>query len=240
MAFQAPRHIEGLNLLDFDHLVDATVAGDATDTDGDVRLMIEIDVVGKHVDVDPRYGLAGLVAFTDGCQQSRLFFHLRVAVHAGFGGRDGGVSGLFDRRVAVVAVHTEVTGVQLMAVRYWLDGGITCVLNTGTHVVIRETHTAQGRHDEHGAAESSEEIELFREYLRHASFRTPGWPTRLGGETFAALTIFFYHDSSTCGKLSSFLVRQEFGNKVFTSSSPVAKRDEGSRWPHQQTVAKLF
>ena len=56
MAFEAKGHAEGLGVVYFFHLVNASVALNATHPSVYVNGMIEINVVRRLVDADPRYG----------------------------------------------------------------------------------------------------------------------------------------------------------------------------------------
>lgn len=124
VAIEAPCHRKGLNLFHFDHLVDPAMAGDAGDAAGDVGLVVEVDVIGEAVDFHPGDGLAGGVALTNHLQLGALFPDPVVAVHTGLGGGDSGEARFFDRGMAVVAIHTEISGVELVAVGDGLLGGV--------------------------------------------------------------------------------------------------------------------
>ena len=54
MTVQTPRHVQRLHLLHFHHLVHAAVTADAAHAGGDVRLMIEENVIGEPVHAYPR------------------------------------------------------------------------------------------------------------------------------------------------------------------------------------------
>ena len=124
MAVEAPGHGQRLHLLHFRHLVDAAVAGDAGDARRHVRLVVEINVVGQPVDLHPRDGRAGRIALANQFQLGALGLHRNMAVHAGFGGGDRRVARLVHRVVTVSAVHAQVAGMQLVAVRDGLDGRV--------------------------------------------------------------------------------------------------------------------
>ena len=53
MAIQAPAHTEGLVLAHHIHLIDAAMAGHATDAHRHVNAVIEVDVIGKIVNPFP-------------------------------------------------------------------------------------------------------------------------------------------------------------------------------------------
>ena len=60
VTLKAERHAEGLVVMNFDHLVDATMALNATDASVYVNGMIEINIVRCLVDSNPRYGSSGI------------------------------------------------------------------------------------------------------------------------------------------------------------------------------------
>jgi len=66
MALETPTHAVGLGVVDDFHVVDLTVAGDATDTSVYVNRMVEIDVIRSFVNPDPGDGIAGFPGFADG------------------------------------------------------------------------------------------------------------------------------------------------------------------------------
>src|SRR5271170_5376570 len=122
MACQTERHVQGLVLMHFDHLVDAPVAAHAAYAGGDVSHVIKIDEVGKLVNLDPGDRQTGRVALADRFEARALGLHARMTVHAGFGRGDRGVGGFINGRVTVEAIQSQLAGVQLVAVGYRLDG----------------------------------------------------------------------------------------------------------------------
>jgi hypothetical protein len=114
MAAQAPLHLQRFLLIHERHLVDWTVAGVATYSFIDMNAVIEKDEVGKLVYPRPLQRLAGAVAGADGLEQLGIRPDLRVAVHAGLGGRNAGETRSLNGSVAVAAVDAESGDVMLM------------------------------------------------------------------------------------------------------------------------------
>src|SRR5262249_3453046 len=97
------------------------VAGLAADALGDVDRVVEVDVVGQVVDLDPLDRLARPPALADGLELGRLVPDLRVAVHAGLGRRGVRVGGLLDAGVAIAAIDAHRSGVVLVGELDGLD-----------------------------------------------------------------------------------------------------------------------
>jgi hypothetical protein len=95
-------------VVDYFHVVDVSMACDATDSAIHVDSVIKIDVVGSFMNSDPRNRIAGLPGFANSSKLGALGFNLRVAVHAGLSGRDIGMGGFFHSRMAVATVHSKL------------------------------------------------------------------------------------------------------------------------------------
>jgi len=122
MAFQAPLHMQGVLLPGQRHLVDPPVTGFAGDPFADVDSVMEVDVIGSVVNPIPFDGLILLHAGQQGIQHSGVPPQLRVAVHTDFRGRDAGEGFLFDGRVAIAAIDSNIADVVSMTEgnRLWL------------------------------------------------------------------------------------------------------------------------
>src|SRR4029079_7862188 len=111
MTAQAPAHGEGRRLLDAIHALDgavATLTGDARD---DVLAVIEVDEVGKVVDLGPHDRALLLKRFLEPLDLGRLFLDQRVAVHADAGVRYAGVLAGARAGMTVEAGDLVVAGV---------------------------------------------------------------------------------------------------------------------------------
>src|SRR5258707_7734253 len=115
VAVEAPLHLQRCLLVHERHLVHGPVAVVAANALGDVNAVVEIDEVGQLVDARPLERLAGSVAGANGLQHRSVRPNLRVAVHAGLGGRKARETRLFNRSVAVAAVDAKPGHVVLMA-----------------------------------------------------------------------------------------------------------------------------
>src|ERR1700733_3754992 len=107
----------------FDHLVDASVAAHATDTRRHVRRVIKINKVWKAMNLHPGNRLARRIALPHQLQPwaGWLYSILIVAVHAGFRRRNRRIRSLINRKMAIIAIEPELSGVQLVAVRNGLN-----------------------------------------------------------------------------------------------------------------------
>src|SRR5687767_11270459 len=111
MTFQTEAHRERLLVANFIHLVHAPVAMDATDAAIYVHGVIEINVIGDFVDLDPVDGLAGRGAFANERQARIVGEHLIMAIHARAGAGNVRIPGFFNAIVAITAVDPELIGV---------------------------------------------------------------------------------------------------------------------------------
>ena len=84
MAIETPFHVERLRFLRQRHLIDAPVAGRATDAFCDVNAVIEIDVAWQIVDAIPFQRSACRKTFTNSSQYRGFTEDLRMTRHASF------------------------------------------------------------------------------------------------------------------------------------------------------------
>jgi hypothetical protein len=115
MAVDAPRHLQRGVLVDQRHLVHASVAGCATDPFFHVDTVVEVDKVGQIVDARPVERLVVAETGAHWLENRSIGPNLRMAIHAGLGGRNVGKCRLFDRRVAVAAVDAFAADMMLVA-----------------------------------------------------------------------------------------------------------------------------
>jgi len=153
MAFQAKRHVQRLILVYFDHLVDAPMTANATHARRHVRRVIKINKIRKTMNLHPGNRLARLVALPDQLQPwaGRLHAILIVAVHARFRRRNRGIGSLINRKVAIIAVKPELSGVQFVAVRNRLNRLIAGVYYRRIRQVGVGTNASQSAEPQHGA-----------------------------------------------------------------------------------------
>ena len=85
-----------------------------------VDAVVEVDVIRQSVDAGPAQRLALGEALPHRRQDLRVGPDLRMAGHAGMGGRNAGVLRDLDRRMAVTAIEAEAADVVLMAKRHRL------------------------------------------------------------------------------------------------------------------------
>jgi len=115
MAIQAPTHSQGRSLKDKLHLIDRAMTGGAANAFVHVNAVIEVDVVGQAVDLDPLNRLVAAKAFSNGFQIADIVEENGMAIHAGFGGGNACVGGTFHAGVTVAAVDTDVSDMVLVA-----------------------------------------------------------------------------------------------------------------------------
>ena len=116
----------------------------------------------------PRNGLTAVIAFSDTRQTWALRLHAVVAVHARFGRRNRSMTRLIRRGVAVKAVHAEIAGMELVAVRDRLNRRIA-----GLKVRrLRHIQPQRRPRDHHQADKCGTDpdilISRFRENERHS------------------------------------------------------------------------
>src|SRR6185503_18814614 len=111
VAVETPAHADRLGLRDDLHLIDPPVTAHAAYAAREVHLVIEVDVVGKVVDADPRHRIAALPAVVDRAQARRVRLHDVVAAHARLRVGHHRLEAALDVRVAIAAVEAELSGV---------------------------------------------------------------------------------------------------------------------------------
>ena len=117
VTVQAPLHLERGMLRDERHTVHSPMTDLAAHALVDVDAVVEIDEIGEIVHSRPVDGLVGTETGAHRFQRGTGAPNLRVAVHAGLGGRDVGEAGGFDGRVAIPAIDTESADVVRVAER---------------------------------------------------------------------------------------------------------------------------
>ena len=116
MTLETKGHIQWLDLLYLRHLIDASMAAYATYSRRQMRLVIELDVIRKAVNLDPRNGVSTGITLPHYFQARATVLDARVTVHACLGGRDGGERGFVHSGVAVVTIQSKISGVELMTI----------------------------------------------------------------------------------------------------------------------------
>jgi hypothetical protein len=115
MAVKTPLHQQGRRLEYERHLIDLAVTGGAAHTFVDMNAVIEIDEISKTVNSYPLDGLVGAIALPHGLEVIRVVEEHRVAVHAGFCGRDSRDGRGFYARMTVSAVDAIVADMVFVA-----------------------------------------------------------------------------------------------------------------------------
>jgi len=115
VALQAKIHVQGRCLQHQRHLVHAAVARRAADALVDMNAVIEINVVRQAMHFVPMNGFIRPVALAHRLQVAHVVEEHRVAIHAGFGGRNSSVGRGFDAGMAIPAVDAVVPDVVLVA-----------------------------------------------------------------------------------------------------------------------------
>src|SRR4029077_4434150 len=123
VAIKTPGHLQSVGGPGERHLRDLSVAGGAADSLVHVDAVVETDEVGQRVHARPGERLIVAVAGPHRFEHGAIDPDLRMAGHAGGGGRQPGERGLLDRRVAVAAIEPELADVMLVAERYRLWAG---------------------------------------------------------------------------------------------------------------------
>lgn len=120
MAVQTPAHAQRLRLTNFFHLVDAAMAGNASNALSYVNGVIEVGMLRKHVHLHPLNWLSRFVGVTHELKPRAFCLNHAVATHAGFCRRNGSKGSTFNRAVAIPTIHAHLACVQLVAERHRL------------------------------------------------------------------------------------------------------------------------
>jgi len=135
MTFQTERHAERLGVVNFVHLINAPVTFHAAQAAIHVNGVIEINVVGKFMDLNPLNRLAARRALTHQRQPRIVFQHLIVTVHTGGGGGNIREPGFLHARMAITAIHPKLPRVDRMGKSHRLNRLITDAGVFGSEVI---------------------------------------------------------------------------------------------------------
>ena len=97
--------------------------------------MVEVNVIRRLMDFHPRNRIAGFIAVAHRSQQRAVHLDLVVAIHARLRSRHVGVAGLFDVRVALPTIETELARVKRMTERHRLHWRVTDIGVTRRRVI---------------------------------------------------------------------------------------------------------
>src|SRR5271169_580938 len=147
VAVETPLHLQRCLLVHERHLVHGPVAVVAANTLGDMNAVVEINEVRQLVDARPLERLAGSVAGSNGLKHRSVGPNLRVAVHAGLGGRNACETRLLHRSVTVAAVDAKPGHVVLVAEGHGLRFSHSRVGDVGRALELRHS-PEQGCGDE--------------------------------------------------------------------------------------------
>jgi hypothetical protein len=167
MTFQAPRHAVRLGLIHHGHVIDLAVATETADAAIDVGGMIVKNVIGRAMDLDPRYRLAAFPARAHRFELRIVLRHLGVAIHARLRVGQIGMRRHVDKTVAVTAIHAQLRDMNVVREGHRLDW-----LITDTRIFWRPVVPGRGRQsadDDHAADGDLERYPIgpAREKVRH-------------------------------------------------------------------------
>jgi len=131
VAIEAPLHRQRRGLKNQRHLVDRAVARGAADSFVDVNAVVEIDIIGEAVNLDPLDRLIRSVALANRLEITDVIEENRMAIHAGFRRRNAGEGRSLDAGVAVAAIDPVIASVVLVAELQGLHARHTLVCNVG-------------------------------------------------------------------------------------------------------------
>lgn len=120
MAVHAISHIQGSDLLDLDHLRYVAVALGTIHTPGNMPRVIELNVVGKIVDLHPLQWLLLIVALFQEFDIGSLGCDRTVTVHTSGRIRNRCMSASFYAGMTITTVYLIVAGMDLVVKRNWL------------------------------------------------------------------------------------------------------------------------
>ncbi len=125
VAVQTPRHRMRLSVVDDLHLIHLPVAAHAAHASVYMHRVMEIRIVGGLVDLHPLDGFAGLPRIPHQLEFRILALDLRMAVHADLSGRDVRIRRSLDVRMAIAAIHPQLSGMDLVGKRDRLSRFVT-------------------------------------------------------------------------------------------------------------------
>jgi hypothetical protein len=151
VTLETPSHRVTLGMVNFLHFVDLAVAAHAGNSAIEVSRVVEVDVIRSLVDADPFDGLAvdrvstgvhdRTVKFIDphgrtkSCELGRAFLNVLVTIPASVCGRHVRVTGMLNKAVAVTAIQTQLTHVEIVVKMNGLSGLVADSLSLGSCIV---------------------------------------------------------------------------------------------------------
>ncbi len=149
VTIKTPRHGVRLRVINHVHLIDLPVATDTADSPVHVDRVIKVNVFRGFVDLDPLDRLPGLPRLANQGELGTVLLNLRVTVHADLSRGDIGVGGGLNERVAIAAVHAELSSMDFVGegnrlMRLVADPGVLrseVVPNTGTDTAAEQSQT---------------------------------------------------------------------------------------------------
>ena len=114
VTIQTERHAEGFRVPHFVHLINRTVAFHAGNPAVHMDGVVEINVIRRLMNLNPRYRLIILKTLANRLQSWIIGQHGGVAFHAGLRGRNIGVPGFVDIVVAVTTINPHLIGMHIV------------------------------------------------------------------------------------------------------------------------------
>ena len=181
MAIQAPAHVQTGALPGQRHAVDRAVAGDTSDTFGNMNAVIEICELGQVVNTFPLDRLVIAKTGSDGFEIWTVRPQLAVTVHTSLRRRHARGSGGLDRLVTISAVDTVVAYMVFMRELYGLllfqvssgqvrGAGYLCIRIKGS----------SGKHDRGHHAYPGDVVRTFIKKLCHPQYSPRNVPQESG------------------------------------------------------------
>jgi hypothetical protein len=112
-------------LIDDLHFIHLAVAFDAANTTIYVNGMIEVNVIRSLMNAHPRNRISGLEALTHWGEGLAIGENLTVAVHARISARNIRVLRTVYVGMTIATIHAELTYMQAVIIRNWLNRLIT-------------------------------------------------------------------------------------------------------------------
>lgn len=145
VTVKAPRHTQWLHLLNLFHFGNIAMATYATNTCINMERVIEICVLRQQVHVDPFDRFACRPALANCKQFLTLWQDKRVAVHTCLSGRYICNRRPFNIAVTITAVHTQITGMQLMAKRHRLCRTVSDIGVLWRPIIPEKSHSSNSQ-----------------------------------------------------------------------------------------------
>jgi hypothetical protein len=196
VTVHTPSHAERGHLLNLIHARYVAVASIAAYAALNVALVVEVNVIGQHVHVNPLHGLVVIVALGELLDPWRIRFNNAVAIHAHGSGGNVRVRALIHIGVAIEALNFPLARMKRVAKWNWLGRSVS-------NPAAGKKEQTEGHDGSHGENEAREN-ELFLSLM-------------LGGVAMISHSLFLCKLGSVCR--ITITMKCRFSYSFFTLTS---------------------